>query len=89
MSKFIKPQTILRIALKIKLYLILVFSFFQGYGQNTSKHNILFIAIDDLRADLGCYGVEPEPVVEVPVSDGSDDSASTADDASRSRPKPR
>ncbi|MGB2128524.1 MAG: sulfatase [Flavicella sp.] len=56
MSKFIKPQIILRIALKIKLYLILVFSFFQGYGQNTSKHNILFIAIDDMRPYLASYG---------------------------------
>ena len=43
---------------KAILFLILVFVMIStiSYAQKNSKPNILFIAIDDLRPSLGCYG---------------------------------
>lgn len=48
---------------KILVGVVLVVSFLPGKGQdsqekNTNKPNVLFIAIDDLRPELGCYGYD-------------------------------
>ncbi|MGD8500551.1 MAG: sulfatase-like hydrolase/transferase, partial [Phycisphaerales bacterium] len=37
-----------------------------GFGESSERPNILFIAIDDLRPELGCYG---EKLVKTPNLD--------------------
>ena len=41
---------------KISLFFLVVLSAFNSIAQNKSKPNILFIAVDDLKPELGCYG---------------------------------
>lgn len=42
----------------MKIFLILLFTVYTCSLAETNKYNVLFIAIDDLRPELGCYGVE-------------------------------
>lgn len=42
--------------LKILLILLITILFFSGCKEEIQKPNVLFIAIDDLRPELGCYG---------------------------------
>lgn len=41
----------------ISLLLIVVFSCNQSSTEESNKKNILFITVDDLRTELGCYGI--------------------------------
>ena len=48
-------MTVLRIAL-IGMFFVLIRSV--SHADESNKFNVLFIAIDDLRPELGCYGVK-------------------------------
>jgi arylsulfatase A-like enzyme len=41
----------------IPLLFVLLFPFAGQCAQETNRYNVLFIAVDDLRPELGCYGV--------------------------------
>ena len=56
-------------ALKFKIsstLLIILFLSFKTFAQKPDKPNVLFIAIDDLKTILGCYG---DPMIKTPNID--------------------
>lgn len=56
---------------KILIMLFVLLSF-AGAAQNSNKPNVLFICIDDLRPELGCYGAEQvkSPNIDQLASEG-------------------
>ena len=43
--------------LKVTIIIFLLLLYINGHSQNVSERpNVLFICVDDLRPDLGCYG---------------------------------
>ena len=54
------------------LFLFVGLSLFMQAAEETKRPNVLFIAIDDLRPELGCYGssVAKSPVMDALAADG-------------------
>jgi iduronate 2-sulfatase len=50
----------------MKSILVILFSGFAGFAFSAEKPNVLFIAVDDLKPMLGCYG---DPVIKTPRID--------------------
>src|SRR3712207_558304 len=62
----LKPVTSLSARMRLRLPMALAGMAAPSFGQSRTAPNILFVAVDDLNTDLGCYG---HPIVQTPNID--------------------